>query len=198
MAQLTERFEEALPYAARIHAGDVRKGSEVPYVSHVLAVCALVLEDGGDEDEAIAALLHDAGEDAGGRERVEEIRERFGGVVARIVEECSDTLETPKPPWRERKEAYLAHLEAASPEAIRVSLADKVHNARSLERDQRAIGDDFWRRFNASRDDVLWYYRELAGVYAKRSTSPMVDELERTLDAVGGFLSTPESWNRSQ
>jgi (p)ppGpp synthase/HD superfamily hydrolase len=188
MSELTGRFEDALAYAARIHAGQIRKGAGIPFVSHLLAVCALVLEDGGTENEAIAALLHDAGEDAGGRERIDDIRERFGEEVARIVEECSDTLE-PKPPWRQRKEAYLAHLEHASPGALRVSLADKLHNARSLERDYRQVGEGLWSRFNAPREDVLWYYRALAAVFARRSAGPMVYELERTLAALDNAVS---------
>ncbi len=179
--QLTERFEDALAYAARIHNGQTRKSSELPYVSHLLAVCALVLEDGGEEDEAIAALLHDAGEDAGGHGRIEEIRSRYGDRVARIVEECSDTLETPKPPWRERKEAYIAHLDDASTDALRVSLADKLHNARSIERDRRAVGEKVWERFSAPRSDVLWYYRSLADAFARRSSSSMVGELDRAV-----------------
>ena len=108
--RLSARFEDALAYAAHLHAGQPRKDTAIPYVAHLLAVCSLVLEDGGDEDEAIAALLHDGPEDAGGHETLEEIRRRFGDRVADIVADCSDTFETPKPPWRERKEAYLAHL----------------------------------------------------------------------------------------
>jgi (p)ppGpp synthase/HD superfamily hydrolase len=178
---LTEGFDEALAYAARLHAAQLRKGTEIPYVSHLLGVCALVLEDGGDEDEAIAALLHVAGEDAGGQQTVDEIRRRFGDAVARVVEDTSDTLEIPKPPWRERKESYLAHLETASPAALRVSLADKLHNARAIVRDYEQIGEEVWTRFSAPRDAVLWYYLALADVFRRRSTSPMVRELERVV-----------------
>jgi (p)ppGpp synthase/HD superfamily hydrolase len=178
---LTKRFDEALAYAVRLHAAQLRKGTEIPYVSHLLGVCALVLEDGGDENEAIASLLHDAGEDAGGRQRVDEIRRRFGDEVEGIVEDTSDSLEIPKPPWRDRKESYLAHLETASRAALRVSLADKLHNARAIVRDYEQIGEEVWNRFNAPRDAVLWYYRSLADIFRRRSTSPMALELDRVV-----------------
>ena len=179
MTPLGHRFEEALAYAFHVHGGQTRKGSETPYVGHLLGVCALVIEDGGDEDEAIAALLHDAAEDAGGRERLEDIRARFGDRVADVVAQCSDTFETPKPPWRERKEAYLAHLGAASAEALRVGLADKVYNAGAVLRDYRELGEQLWSRFNAGRDDSLWYYRALADTYARLKPGPLAAELER-------------------
>jgi len=188
MTQLGPRFEQALRFAVEVHAGQKRKGTEIPYIAHLLGVCALVLEDGGDEDEAIAALLHDAGEDAGGRERVEEIRARFGDRVARIVEECSDTLETPKLPWRERKEGYLARLEHASAEALRVSLADKLHNARAIARDHGEIGQKVWERFNADHDDVLWYHRSLADIFRRRSDSAMRVELARVVTDLGRLV----------
>jgi GTP pyrophosphokinase len=173
------RFGEALLYALEAHEGQQRKGTETPYIGHILGVCALVLEDGGSEDEAIASLLHDAGEDAGGRPRLEEIEERFGLRVAAIVEACSDTLETPKPPWRERKEAYVAAAEHHSEEALHVSLADKLYNVRAIVRDYRRLGEALWSRFSAGRDDVLWYYRSLLAVYRRRlPESPMVAELE--------------------
>lgn len=179
MTPLGHRFEEALAYAFHVHGGQTRKGSETPYVGHLLGVCALVIEDGGDEDEAIAALLHDAAEDAGGRERLEDIRARFGDRVADVVAQCSDTFETPKPPWRERKEAYLAHLGEASAEALRVGLADKVYNAGAVLRDYRELGEQLWSRFNAGRDDSLWYYRALADAYARVKPGPLAAELER-------------------
>jgi (p)ppGpp synthase/HD superfamily hydrolase len=178
-----DRFGAALLYALQAHDGQTRKGTQTPYVGHVLGVCALVLEDGGDEDEAIAALLHDAGEDAGGRSRIEDIRVRFGSRVAGLVEACSDTLETPKPPWRERKEAYVAAAEHHELDALRVSLADKLYNMRVIARDYRRLGEDLWSRFNAGRDDVLWYYRSLLGVFRRRlPDSPMVRELAAALE----------------
>lgn len=176
---LTSRFEEALSYAFRLHSTQTRKGSGVPYVSHLLAVTALVLEYGGDEDQAIAALLHDAVEDQGGLPTLEQIRARFGPQVAEIVLACSDSLETPKPPWRERKERYLAHLPTHLPAARLVSLADKVHNARTILADYGRIGPEIWERFKGGKDGTLWYYRELARVFRATGSEPLIDELER-------------------
>ena len=178
---LTRRFTDALAYATEVHAGQSRKGTSVPYVAHVLGVCALVLEDGGGEDEAIAALLHDAVEDGGGRPRLEDIRRRFGDRVAGIVWACSDTDETPKPPWKERKARYIAHVREAGPDARRVSCADKLHNARSILRDYRALGERLWDRFNASAEDNLWYYRALVEAFRQPDRSSLVDELERVV-----------------
>jgi (p)ppGpp synthase/HD superfamily hydrolase len=178
---LTRRFVEALAYATEVHAGQSRKGTPVPYVSHVLAVCSLVLEDGGVEDEAIAALLHDAVEDGGGRPRLDDIRRRFGDRVAEIVWACSDTDETPKPPWKERKTRYIAHVREAGPEARRVSCADKLHNARSILRDYRVLGERVWDRFSASAEENLWYYRELVLAFRQPDRSPLVGELERVV-----------------
>ena len=178
---LTQRFIEALAYATEVHAGQSRKGTSVPYVSHVLAVCSLVLEDRGGEDEAIAALLHDAVEDGGGQPRLEDIRRRFGDRVAEIVWTCSDTDETLKPPWKERKTRYIAHVRAAGPDARRVSCADKLHNARSILRDYRALGERLWDRFSASAEDNLWYYRELVEAFRQPDRTPLVEELERVV-----------------
>jgi (p)ppGpp synthase/HD superfamily hydrolase len=151
----------------------------------LLSVAGLVLEDGGDEDEAIAALLHDAVEDQGGAETLATIEQQFGQRVADIVLACSDTTVTPKPPWRERKQAYLDHLTIATPSARRVSLADKLHNARAILSDYRALGEDLWGRFNAPRDDTLWYYRELVNTFRKaRIDSPMLDELNRVVSEI--------------
>ena len=145
---LSERFEQALQFAAATHRTQVRKGSGIPYVGHLLGVCSLVIEDGGSEDEAIAALLHDAAEDQGGQPMLDEIRERFGDHVAGIVAACSDTIESPKPPWRARKEAYLEHLEHQPESVLRVSLADKLFNARAILRDYLVVGDELWSRFS--------------------------------------------------
>ena len=178
---LTPRFVEALAYATQVHAGQSRKGTTVPYVSHVLGVCALVLEDGGGEDEAIAALLHDAVEDGGGLPVLEEIRRRFGERVAEIVWACSDTDETPKPPWKARKARYIDHVRAAGPDARRVSCADKLHNARSILRDYRVHGERIWSRFNAPPEEQLWYYRSLVEAFRQPDRSPLVEELERVV-----------------
>src|SRR5436309_13050206 len=148
-APLGERFADALAYAADVHRDQVRKSTAIPYVAHLLAVAARVLEDGGREGEAIAALLHDAPEDQGGEARLADIRDRFGDRVADIVEACSDTFESPKPPWRGRKEAYLAHLRdpATAIDVLRVSAADKLNNATAILRDLRQLGPRVWERF---------------------------------------------------
>lgn len=149
--ELSTRFDEALIFASRLHAKQVRKGSGIPYISHLLAVTALVLEHGGGEDEAIAALLHDAIEDQGGDATRQEIRRRFGEVVVEIVNGCTDTDSTPKPPWRERKEAYIAHLPTATSSILLVSAADKLHNVRSILNDYRVVGEEIWQRFKAGK-----------------------------------------------
>ncbi len=175
------RFSEALEYAARKHATQLRKGTRTPYVCHVMAVASLVLERGGGEDEAIAALLHDIPEDCGGRADLDEIRRKFGKAVARIVEGCTDTFENPKPAWKPRKEEYLAHLATASKAVLLVSAADKVHNARSILSDYREHGEKLWERFTAGRNGQLWYYRQLVRAFRKRGPSPLVDELDRVV-----------------
>jgi (p)ppGpp synthase/HD superfamily hydrolase len=178
---LTHRFVQAMQYSFHLHARQMRKGTAIPYVSHLLGVTALVLEDGGDEDEAIAALLHDAVEDQGGHKTLNEIRLRFGERVAEIVEGCTDTFETPKPPWQQRKEDYIRHLKTASPSVRRVSLADKLHNARSILANLRTDGASTWKRFNGGREGTLWYYRSLLEVFQETDHSPMVAELGRVL-----------------
>lgn len=186
--QLTQRFKEALDYALELHGDQQRKGSDTPYVAHLLAVASLVLEDGGDEEQAIAALLHDAPEDQGGRETLEAIRQRFGDRVADIVHGCTDTYETPKPPWRQRKENYLEHLKIAPVEVRRVSLADKLHNARSILTDLLRSGEDVWERFNGGKDGTLWYYRSLLIVFRSRSDSPLVTELGWVLQRIESLI----------
>jgi (p)ppGpp synthase/HD superfamily hydrolase len=179
------RLDEAFALARRLHAGQRRKGTDIPYLGHLMAVAAYVIEDGGDEDEVIAALLHDAVEDQGGAPTLALIRERFGPRVAAIVAACSDTDETPKPPWRDRKAAYLAHLrDPALPDgALRVSLADKLHNARAILADLRA-GHDVFARFNAPREAQAWYYDALATTFTELAPGPMADELRRVVDAI--------------
>ena len=183
IGELGPRFEAALAYACVVHAHQRRKGTEIPDVAHLLAVAGLVIEDGAaagelSEDEAIAGLLHDAAEDVGGEGRLADIRVRFGERVAEIVAACSDTFETPKPPWRERKEAYLAHLAVETDRGVlRVSLADKVHNCRAILADYRLLGDELWSRFNRDAD-TPWYYRRLSEVFGERmAESPLADEL---------------------
>ncbi len=174
---LGARFEQALVYATRIHRGQRRKGTATPYVAHLLGVCALVLEDGGDEDEAIAALLHDAVEDQGGAERHEDIRGRFGERVAAIVEACTDALDRTGLSSKERKRTAIEALPGKDGSALRVSLADKLYNARAVLRDYRQIGDRLWERFNVGRDGQLDYYRRLADAFSELTESPMAKEL---------------------
>jgi (p)ppGpp synthase/HD superfamily hydrolase len=174
---LGDRFDRAVALASELHRDQTRKGSRIPYIGHLLGVTSLVIESGGSEDETIAALLHDSAEDQGGSRTLERIRKEFGDSVAGIVEECSDHLGEPKPPWRERKQAYLERLEDASTAALRVSLADKVHNMRTIVLDYRALGEGLWERFNAGRDDVLWYYSSLAEVFGRRRPGPLATEL---------------------
>jgi (p)ppGpp synthase/HD superfamily hydrolase len=183
---MSPRFHEALTYAAELHAKQLRKASNIPYVAHLLGVTAIVLEHGAEEDEAIAALLHDAVEDQGGQATAAEIRRRFGDRVIDIVLGCTDADTIPKPPWRERKERYIAHLDNASPSILLVSAADKLHNASSIVVDYRRLGDEIWDRFNGGREGTLWYYRTLADKFnqfakEQRMSNDLADELERTV-----------------
>lgn len=181
---LTERYADALQVAWRLHDGQVRKGTTIPYVSHLIGVSSIALEHGAREDEAIAALLHDAVEDAGGKPTLEMICGRFGEAVAEIVDGCTDSYEEPKPAWRPRKEAYLAHLASASPSVRLVSNSDKLHNARSILLDLRVHGPALWARFTAPKEGSLWYYRSLVRAFAAHGRTPLVDELDRTVAAI--------------
>lgn len=181
---LTARFEEALVFAAQLHAEQTRKGTSIPYISHLLAVTAIVLENGGNEDEAIAALLHDAIEDQGGAATREDIRCRFGNTVVAIVDGCTDAEVIPKPPWRERKEAYIAHIRSAPPSVRLVSAADKLHNARTVLSDYRVLGDKLWQRFNGGKEGTLWYYRAVTNALKDAGTNPVVEELERVVSEI--------------
>ncbi|MGX9789801.1 HD domain-containing protein [Mycobacterium sp. MMS18-G62] len=190
--RLGPKFQEALAYAADLHNTQTRKASDVPYVGHLLSVAGLVIEADGTETEAIAALLHDAAEDQGGDVTLAAIEERFGATVAAIVEECSDTVVTPKPPWKQRKQAYIAHLDKASHSAILVSIADKLDNARAILRDLRRHGPTLWQRFNTDDPhEHLWYYRSLLDVYRRRSDSWLVDELERVIRTLEDEIGPP-------
>jgi (p)ppGpp synthase/HD superfamily hydrolase len=187
---LGPRFEDALQFAAVTHRDHARKGSGISYVGHLLGVCSLVIEDGGDEDEAIAALLHDAAEDRGGETILAEIRERFGDPVADIVLACSDTLEEPKPKWRQRKQAYLDHLEHQPTPVLRVSLADKLFNARAILRDYLVVGEDLWKRFSAGCDGQLWYYRQLADRFSRLLPGRMASELDEVVHELEQTVAT--------
>jgi len=160
-AQLTAAYQDALEFAIQLHAGQSRKGTDIPYISHVLAVSATVLEFGGTEEEAIAALLHDAVEDAGGQATRTQIAERFGEAVAAIVDGCTDdspALGEKGKPWRIRKVAHIHYLREAPAPVLLVTAADKLHDVRALASDIRFLGDSLWDRFTATRDDILWYY----------------------------------------
>ncbi|MGP6189945.1 MAG: HD domain-containing protein [Vulcanimicrobiaceae bacterium] len=197
---LTERFDLALAYANALHRGDLRKGTTVPYVAHLLGVCSLVLENGADEAEAIAALLHDAAEDHGGVAQVVQITKFFGEEIARIVQECSDTLvdssRVPKPPWFERKRAYVAHLKMIAPSrpsTVLVSCADKLYNLRSIDYDRRRplVGELVYERFTGKKAGTLWYYRELADTFVAvpGRHSSLAVELAALAERLGGGQS---------
>lgn len=184
MPTLTGRFDQALLYAHEVHGDHTRKGNGAPYIGHLLGVTSIVIDDGGSEDEAIAALLHDAPEDRGGRPRLDEIRARFGDAAAKIVEDCTDSWETPKEPWLERKQKYVEHAKHLDASSLRVSAADKVHNAYAILRDLRNIGDTVWERFNARPDDILAYYQSLVRSYRAAGGGRLVDELDRIVRAI--------------
>jgi (p)ppGpp synthase/HD superfamily hydrolase len=192
---LGPKFEKALGYAAHAHSAQKRKGSGIPYVAHLLSVAALVIEDGGTENEAIAALLHDAIEDQGGLERREEILSLFGEEVVRIVDGCTDSWETPKPPWRQRKESHIQHLRQAPADVLRVAIADKLHNARSILLDLRVNGDTVWTRFRGGKDGTLWYYRTIGAVLEDAAAGPMVDELIRVVREMESLAAGDGSWS---
>jgi (p)ppGpp synthase/HD superfamily hydrolase len=184
MPTLSRRFDEAFAYAHEAHAGHTRKGSGVPYIGHLMGVASIVIDDGGSEDEAIAALLHDAAEDRGGRSRLEDIRTRFGDTVAGIVEDCTDSWDDPKGPWAERKQQYVEHARGLAAPSLRVSAADKVHNSYAILRDLRNTGDKVWERFNAKPDDILAYYQSLVRSYREAGGGRLVDELDRIVRAI--------------
>jgi (p)ppGpp synthase/HD superfamily hydrolase len=189
---LGPRFRDALTYAAALHADQARKGTRTPYLGHLLGVCSLVIDAGGNEDQAIAALLHDAAEDRGGSARLADIHARFGITVATIVEACSDTLESPKPPWLDRKTKYIEQLRTEPEGTLLVSLADKVHNATAILADLEAVGSTLWSRFNGGREGTIWYYRSLADVFTQRladcvlsaELDRLVSEIERLDEAI--------------
>ncbi len=178
---LSDRFQEALIYATQLHAYQVRKGSTVPYISHLMSVAALVLEDGGDEEQAIAALLHDAIEDQGGELIRQEILLKFGENVATVVEGCTESDIVPKPPWRERKLATINKLRHAPPKIRRVILADKLHNARSILADWHRYGEDVWYRFKGGKQGTLWYYSSIVQVNQEKDDSFLKTELARVV-----------------
>ncbi len=177
MTDLTERFGAALVYAVAVHRQQRRKGTNIPYAAHLLGVAAIALEIGADEDQAIAALLHDAVEDQGGLARLEDIRAWFGDTVAGIVADCTDAVVEPKPAWRPRKEAYIASLDHKPAASLLVSLADKTHNARAIVDDLVVHGAGLWDRFTGGREGSLWYYDELARAFQRLLPGDGADRL---------------------
>jgi len=188
---LSERFTNALIFATQLHAKQTRKGGKIPYIAHLLGVASIALENGANEDEVIAALLHDAIEDQGGAATREEIRRRFGDTVTEIVDGCTEIDGTPKPPWRQRKEAYIAHIPTASASVRLVSACDKLHNVRSILNDYRLLGDAVWNRFKGGKDGTLWYYRSLIEAFRTAGSTPIVDELERVVGELERLVSLP-------
>lgn len=194
--KLGPRFRRAFLFAAEKHANQARKASTIPYIAHLMGVASLVLEFGGDEDMAIAALLHDVVEDCGGDPMLKEVRRRFGGRVAKIVDGCSDSYGTPKPPWRERKQTYLQHLKSADEATRLVSAADKLNNIRSILSDYRQIGDAIWDRFNGGREGTLWYYRALLKEFLRDKPNRLIREYElevRKLETIANSTTSEET-----
>lgn len=181
--EMTTRFDEALVYAAQLHRHQRRKVGGTPYIAHLLSVAALVLEDGGDEDEAIAALLHDAVEDQGGAETLAEIRQRFGETVAEIVNGCSESAVRPKPPWKERKEKFLESLRNASPQVYRITIADKLHNARCMLQEYRNSGEQIWNQFRGGKEGTLWFLNSILAIPPPVSTQ-LRGELEQIIHSL--------------
>lgn len=183
---LSTRFDEAFVFAHDLHRRQKRKGTEIPYLAHLMSVAALVVEHGGQENDAIAALLHDAAEDQGGAAILMQIRERFGNYVADIVADCTDSWSCPKPPWRERKEEYIAALPKKPRQSLLVSLADKTHNAEAILSDFQSIGDALWQRFAGGRSGTLWYYQSLLHAFETilhqdNSARPLTKRLARAV-----------------
>jgi len=191
------RLQRAFRYAAEKHAGQTRKQSAVPYLSHLMAVASLVLEAGGDEDMAIAALLHDVVEDCGGMPRLREVRKQFGPQVAKIVEGCTDSFGDPKPEWIERKKGYLCEVKGADAETRLVSAADKLHNVRTILADYRQDGESIWKRFSGKKEGTLWYYRALSDEYQRRNANRITRELEIAVaELEGRWAGNPDPRKR--
>jgi len=183
------RFLRAFSFAADKHAGQTRKASTIPYIAHLMGVASLVLEFGGDEDLAIAALLHDVVEDCGGAPMLKEVQRRFGSRVAKIVDGCTDSDSYPKPPWRERKEAYIGHLKNADADTRLVSAADKLNNVRSILSDYREVREAIWLRFNGGREGTLWYYRALLKEFLRSKPNRLIRELELVVGELEATVS---------
>ncbi len=189
--QLTSRFEDAAIYALRLHARQFRKGTKIPYAAHLLSVASIAMRHGANEDEAIAALLHDAVEDQGGAPTLAKIKEKYGPDVAAIVEGCTDTDQVPKPPWLQRKKDYIAHVRHASPSIRLVSASAKLDNALAILSDYYMEGESLWNRFTGAKDGTLWYYRELVKVFREAGGGEIVDELDRVVGAIHHLSGHP-------
>jgi (p)ppGpp synthase/HD superfamily hydrolase len=190
--QLTGRFLEAVALAQELQGSERRSGTGMPFLAHLFVVTGLVIEDGGDEDQAIAALLHDTVEDGGGRPLLERIEAGFGARVARMVEELSDTIDgDPDTPWIDLKARYLGRLEACDDEGtLRVALADKVHNARAIVRDYRYEGHVIWERFTEkTAQQQLWYSRQLAQFFTRKRPGPLADDLREAVDELAVLIA---------
>lgn len=187
--KLGPRFLRAFQFAAEKHAGQTRKASTIPYIAHLMGVASLVLEAGGDEDLAIAALLHDVVEDCGGAPMLKEVRRRFGSRVAKVVDGCTDTDTDPKPPWRERKQKYIQHLKDADENTRLVGAADKLNNVRSILSDYRAIGESVWSRFSGGREGTLWYYRTLRDQFLRHKPNRVTRDLELAVNELDSITS---------
>lgn len=191
---LSSRFTEALVYATELHATQTRKGGNIPYVAHLLGVASMALEYGANEDEAIAALLHDAIEDQGGPPTRAEIRRRFGDRVTEIVDGCTDADTTPKPPWRSRKEAYIDSIPTASASVRLVSAADKLHNTWSILKDYRRLGESVWQRFKGGgKEGTLWYYRSVVNALREAESTPIVEDLDRVVTELEELVAIESS-----
>jgi len=186
---LSRQFVAALSYAARLHAKQIRKRTARPYMGHLLGVASLVIEYGGDEEMAIAALLHDAVEDQGGLPRLREIRRKFGVRVAEIVDGCTDAYSEPKPPWLERKRAYIERVKGEPEEVRLVSAADKLSNARETLYELRVEGEGVFERFAGKKEGTLWYYRALIAAFRAAGNNPLIDALDRVVSELEAITS---------
>jgi (p)ppGpp synthase/HD superfamily hydrolase len=188
--QLSQKFQDALIYAIRAHGDQMRKKTGIPFVAHILGVTGIAMEYGATETEAIGALLHDTVEDCGGAERLRDIREKFGNDVAHIVDGCTDTYETPKPPWPERKRAYIEHLQHSDSSTRLVSASDKLHNTRAILAELRRHGLEVFERFSGKKEGTLWYYRTLVTAFRRhRDHADLIDELDRVVSAIEQFVA---------
>jgi len=189
--KLGPRFLQAFLFAADKHGGQTRKASTIPYIAHLMGVASLVLEAGGDEDLAIAALLHDVVEDCGGKPMLREVRRRFGSRVAKVVDGCTDADTNPKPPWRERKENYIRHLRKADADTQLVSAADKLNNVCSILSDYRELGESVWSRFNGGREGTLWYYRSLRDEFLRHKSNRISRQLDLAVKELELLVDRP-------